>query len=138
MKAAKLELISLPKIIDTRGNLSFLEDFNQIPFKIASVYWIYDVLKDQCREGEGYAYRNTTELIIPLSGSFTIEIIERKKPSYFIMDQTNKGLIVPSMTWRRLIDFLPGSICLVATNTKYSEMEHIYNYHEYLEGYQNS
>ena len=36
-------LIQFPKILDERGNLSFVEESHQIPFKIARTYWIYDV-----------------------------------------------------------------------------------------------
>ena len=39
----KPQLIQLPKFLDERGNLSFFENENQIPFIIRRVHWIYDV-----------------------------------------------------------------------------------------------
>ncbi len=130
-----IKSITLPKIVDLRGNLSFLEDFSQIPFKIERVYWIYDIPGGESREG--LAFKNTTELIIPLSGGFTIEVIKGEEHSLYTINQTNKGLLIPPMTWRKITNFLSGSVCLVITSTKYSEMNYITNYQEYFKEYQN-
>ena len=43
MNISNSKLIQLPKILDERGNLSFVEEIAHIPFKIERTYWIYDV-----------------------------------------------------------------------------------------------
>ena len=54
------QIIQLPKILDDRGNLSFLENDTQIPFAIKRVHWIYDVPGGEARGG--VAYRRTSEV----------------------------------------------------------------------------
>ena len=70
MKIADVRLIDLPKILDPRGNLSFIEEQNHIPFKIQRTYWIYDVPGGQVRGG--HAFKEQQELIVALSGSFDV------------------------------------------------------------------
>lgn len=73
-------IINLPKILDKRGNLSIKEELKNIPFKIARVYWIYDVPGDEVRGG--HAYKENEEFIVALSGSFNATLDngqERKK-----------------------------------------------------------
>lgn len=133
MNSDQVEIITLPKFIDLRGNLSFLEDLSQIPFKIARTYWIYDVPGKQGREG--HAFKNTTEFIVPLSGSFTVEVTRGETQTSYLMNQTNKGLLIPKMTWRKITDFISGSVCLVVTNTNFSKEDYIRNFQQYYQEY---
>ena len=52
-------IIDLPKILDKRGNLSIIEQYKNVPFKIARTYWIYDVPGGEKRGG--HAYRENEE-----------------------------------------------------------------------------
>lgn len=70
MKTESAQIIELPKILDKRGNLSIIEEFKNIPFKIERTYWIYDVPGGESRGG--HAYRENEEFIVALSGSFDV------------------------------------------------------------------
>lgn len=122
--------IELPKIKDLRGNLSFLEENTHIPFKINRAYWIYDVPGGEGRGG--HAYKNTAEFIIPLSGSFTVEITRGETNENYHMSRTNKGLYVPKLTWREITDFTSNSVCLVITDTAYEDCQYIRDFMEYI------
>lgn len=127
------KLITLPKIKDLRGNLSFIEAQNHIPFDIKRVYWIYDVPGGQ--ERGGHAYTNSRELIIPLSGGFTVELFNGEEKKIVRLNQTNEGLLLPELTWRKITGFLSNSVCLVLSDTKYSECEYIYDFNKYVKAF---
>jgi hypothetical protein len=126
----EIRIIELPKIKDLRGNLSFLEDNNHIPFKIQRTYWIYDVPGGEDRSG--HAFKNTTEFVLPLSGGFTVETMRGEKRSSIQLTKPNHGLLIPPYTWRKFSDFLSNSICLVITDTKYNDCEYLWDYTEYF------
>lgn len=125
-----IKYIELPKIKDLRGNLTFLEDHNQVPFKIERVYWIYDVPGGEDR-GE-HAFKTSTELIIPLAGGFTVEAHEGDLKKSFQLNETNKGLLIPPMTWRKITGFLSNSVCLIVTDSKFNERDYIRDFGEYV------
>ena len=47
----KPQIIQLPRYVDARGNLSVIEEYKEIPFKIERAYWIYDVPGGERRGG---------------------------------------------------------------------------------------
>jgi len=126
----EVRFIELPKIKDLRGNLTFLEDNNQVPFKIKRTYWIYDVPGGE--ERGGHAYKNSNELIIPLAGSFTVETIRGEKRETFTLNKTNHALFIPKLTWRKLTNFVSNSICLVISDTMYQDCEYIRSFMDYV------
>ncbi len=130
-----IQLIELPKIKDLRGNLSFLEDNHQIPFKIERVYWIYDVPGGE--ERGGHAFKNTTEFILPLSGAITVETIRGEKKQIFQLNKTNQGILIPPFTWRKISGFLSNSISLVVTDRKYEVDEYIRDFNSYVSLFSN-
>ena len=125
--------IELPKIKDLRGNLTFLEQNNHVPFCIKRVYWIYDVPGGLDRGG--HAFKNTSELIIPLSGGFNVDIKRGEKKTNFSLTQTNKGLYIPPMTWRKIGSFLSNSVCLVISDTEFKDTIYIRDFMEYIKIY---
>lgn len=126
----KVELLQLPKIEDLRGNLSFIEEFNQIPFKIERTYWIYDVPGGQIRGG--HAFRMQEEFIIALSGSFEIVIDDSKEKKVFFLNRSYYGLYIPSGFWRQLQNFSTNSLALILSSTKYNPNDYIYDYNTFL------
>ena len=116
-------LISLPKILDDRGNLSFFENANQIPFQIERVYWIYDVPGGEIRGG--HAYKTLQEVIIALSGSFDVVLNDGNKEMKFSLNRSYYGLYVPKMMWRQLENFSTNSLALIAADQLFSEEEYI-------------
>lgn len=125
--------IELPKIKDLRGNLSFLEEYEHVPFKINRTYWIYDIPGGE--EQGGHAFKNTQEFILPLSGGFSVEVLMGEKKQIYDLDKTNCGIFLPKLTWRKVTGFLSNSICLIVADTKYEDCQYIYDYSEYIKIY---
>ena len=124
------KIIDLPKFLDARGNLSFVEEFKHVPFKIKRVYWIYDVPGGETRGG--HAYNENQEFIIALSGSFDVILDDRKERKSFSLNRSYHGLYVPKGMWRSMENFSTNSLALVLSSTKYDEGDYIRNYNEYL------
>lgn len=118
-----IRLIDLPKILDERGNLSFFEEENQIPFKIKRAYWIYDVPGGEFRGS--HAFKDTEEFIVAMSGSFDVVLHDGEKELKFSLKRSYYGLYVPKMTWRRLENFSTNSLALVTASKRYDEKEYI-------------
>jgi dTDP-4-dehydrorhamnose 3,5-epimerase-like enzyme len=124
-------IIPLPKFEDPRGNLSFIEENNHIPFKIERTYWIYDVPGGQVRGG--HAFKEQQELIVALSGSFDVVVDDGSKKKIFSLNRSYYGLYVPAGMWRQMQNFSTNSLALVLSSTKFCEDDYIRNYDEYLE-----
>ena len=123
-------LIDLPKYIDLRGNLSVIEEDSHLPFKIKRVYWIYDVPGGERRGG--HAFRETEELIVALSGSFDVVLLDGKNEFRFPLNRSYYGVLVPKMMWRMLENFSTNSLALIIASTDYSEADYIRDYNEFI------
>lgn len=130
MKIADVRLIDLPKILDPRGNLSFIEEQNHIPFKIQRTYWIYDVPGGQVRGG--HAFKEQQELIVALSGSFDVFIDDGTEKKVFSLNRSYNGLYVPNGLWRKMENFSTNSLAMVISSTKFSEEDYLRDYNEFL------
>lgn len=122
-------IIDLPRFRDPRGNLSFLENSRQIPFDIARVYWIYDVPGDAQRDG--HAFYTQSEIIIPLSGSFDVEITDATTTARVHLARSYHGLIIPPLTWRRLDNFSTNSVAMILSSTLYDPDDYIRDFQLY-------
>jgi len=120
------KIIELPKLLDKRGNLSFIEQFKHIPFGIKRTYWIYDVPGGE--ERGGHAYKENQEFIIALSGSFDVILDDGIKKKTFILNRSYYGLYVPKGVWREMNNFSTNSFALVLSSTEYDENDYIYDY----------
>lgn len=124
------KIIELPKFLDARGNLSFAENYKQIPFEIKRTYWLYDIPGGECRGG--HAYRETEEFIIALSGSFDVIIDSGMRRQLFTLSRSYYGLYVPKGMWRIMENFSTNSLALEFASTKYNEADYIHDYAEFL------
>lgn len=122
-------IIHLPKFIDKRGNLSFIEEFKQIPFKIERTYWIYDVPGGEHRGG--HAYKENEEFIVALSGSFDVIIDDGHETKVFSLNRSYYGLYVPKGYWREMNNFSTNSLALVLASNPYEEKDYIRSYEQY-------
>ena len=122
-------IIKLPKFLDARGNLSFIEQENHIPFKIERTYWVYDVPGGEKRGG--HAYKENEELIVALSGSFDVVLDDGKEKKTFSLNRSYYGLYVPKGTWREMQNFSTNSLALILSSTKYDESDYIRDYDEF-------
>lgn len=126
----QLRIIDLPKIEDPRGNLTFIEENNHIPFDIKRVYWIYDVPGGQLRGS--HAYKKLHEFIVALSGSFDVFLDDGKEKKKFSLNRSYYGLYVPNMLWRTMNNFSTNALCMVLASRHYSQEDYIRNYNEFL------
>jgi oxalate decarboxylase/phosphoglucose isomerase-like protein (cupin superfamily) len=122
----KPELVKLPRIKDHRGNLSFVEEDSQLPFKIRRVYWIYDVPGGQKRGG--HAFRETEEMIVALSGSFDVVLNDGEKEYRFSLNRSYYGVLVPKMIWRMLENFSTNSLAVILASTDFSKSDYILDF----------
>lgn len=129
IKINQVQEINLPKILDERGNLSFIEYPSHIPFEIKRVYWIYDVPGGEQRGG--HAYKNLFEVIIAISGSFDVEIDTGTKVEKFTLNRSYKAVFVPKMVWRSISNFSTNSLCLILASDEYSPNDYIRDYEEF-------
>lgn len=124
-------IIDLPKIVDSRGNLSFVEEYNHIPFKIERTYWIYDVPGGETRGG--HAFKKQQEFIIALSGSFDIIVNDGTEDRIYNMNRSYYGLYVPNGYWRQMKNFSTNSLAVVLASTEFSEEDYIRDYEFFIE-----
>ena len=122
----KAEIINLPKIEDPRGNLSFIESENHIPFKIERAYMIYDVPGGQVRGG--HAYKELEEFIVALSGSFDVVLDDGKETKKYSLNRSYYGLYVPKMIWRSMENFSTNALCITLASTPYDKYDYIRDY----------
>jgi hypothetical protein len=123
MSIKDIRLIDLPKILDDRGNLSFFQNDQQVPFEIKRVYWIYDVPGGEYRGG--HAFKSQCEFIIALSGSFDVVVNDGTEQKRFTLNRSYFGLYVPKMIWRHMENFSTNSLAFIATNTNYDVEQYI-------------
>lgn len=122
--------IELPKFTDPRGNLSFVEQNKHIPFEIKRTYWIYDVPGGECRGG--HAYKETSEFIIAISGSFDVVVDDGANKKRFALNRSYYGLYIPKGLWRHIENFSTNSLALEFSDTKYDRSDYIEDYCAYL------
>ena len=125
-----VKIIDLPKILDPRGNLSFLESENHVPFEIKRTYWIYDVPGGEIRGG--HAFKEQQELIIVLSGSLDVVIFDGTEEKKFSLNRSYYGLYVPSGLWRHMENFATNTLALVVSSTSFEESDYIRDKDEFL------
>ena len=124
------KIINLPKFLDTRGNLSFIEEYKHIPFKIKRTYWIYDVPGGESRGG--HAYKDTEEFIVALSGAFEVILDDGERKESFLLNRSYYGLYVPKGYWREMVNFSTNSVGLILAPTLYEPDDYIRDYDEFL------
>ena len=122
-------IIQLPKILDERGNLSFFQNAQQIPFVIKRTYWIYDVPGGEKRGG--HAYKTLQEFVVALSGSFEIVLHDGKEEKRFLLNRSYYGLYIPKMIWRHIENFSTNSLALIVSDQAYDESEYIRDFSSY-------
>lgn len=123
-------IIQLPKFLDTRGNLSFIEQQNHIPFVIRRTYWLYDVPGGECRGG--HAYRENQEFIVALSGSFDVILDDGHEKNLYTLNRSYYGLYVPKGLWREMDNFSTNSLAMILSSTDYDAGDYVRDYDEFL------
>jgi hypothetical protein len=123
-------MISLPVIHDARGNLTFIEGGNHVPFEIQRVYYLYDVPGGS--ERGGHAHKELHQLIVAMSGSFDVVLNDSREIKRYHLNRSYSGLYVCPMIWRELDNFSSGSVCMVLASNRYHESDYYRDYSEFL------
>lgn len=124
-------LIDLPKIHDPRGNLTFIESGEHVPFEIERAFWIYDVPGGTARGG--HAYRTGQEFIVALSGSFDVMLDDGSHRVHYTLNRSYHGLVVPNLIWREMINFSTNAVTLVLASIPYDPEDYMRDYKDFLQ-----
>lgn len=124
------KIIELPKFLDARGNLSFAEQLNHIPFEIKRTYWIYDVPGGEARGG--HAFRENQEVVIALSGAFDVVVDDGQNKKTFTLNRSYYGLYIPKGLWRTMENFSTNSFALEFGSEHYTADDYIREYADFL------
>ena len=122
--------IELPKIADPRGNLTVVEQLKNIPFDLKRAYWVYDVPAGESRGG--HAHKALHQLLIAISGSFTVNLDDGTHKQSYLLDHPWEGLLITPGIWRTLEDFSSGAVCLVLADQLFDLADYIYDYDDFL------
>lgn len=125
-----VKIIELPKFLDARGNLSFVEQMNHIPFEIKRTYWIYDVPGGEDRGG--HAFKANQEVVIALSGAFDVVVDDGRSKKTFSLNRSYYGLYIPQGLWRTMENFSTNSFALEFGSVEYSADDYIRDYDDFL------
>ncbi|MFQ6572762.1 sugar 3,4-ketoisomerase [Pseudomonas sp. UM16] len=126
MSLKDCKIIDLPKIEDPRGNLTFIESDQHIPFGIERVYYLYDVPGGSHRGG--HAHKGLHQLLIAMSGSFDILLDDGRTRFKYHMNRSYYGLYIPPMIWREIDNFSSGSVCMVLASERFDESDYYRDY----------
>lgn len=130
MSISKCRIIDLPRIADARGNLTFIEGQNHIPFDIKRVYYLYDVPGGSDR-GE-HAHKNLHQFMVCMSGSFDVCLDDGFESKLIQLNRSYFGIYICPMIWRYLDNFSSGAVCMVLASEPYDEADYIRDRDEYL------
>ena len=120
------ELTQVPRVLDKRGNLSFVEAMRHVPFIIKRVHWVYDVPGGEIRGG--HAFKKNQEFIISLSGSFDVVIGEGEKQKRIALRRSYYGLYLPNLVWRKFDNFSTNSVALILNSQEFDESDYLRDY----------
>lgn len=113
------KIIFLPKYEDHRGDLSFIENNNQIPFKIKRTCLINNInFRASISE---YAFIRTKQFILALSGNLKIILNDGEKDYRYSLNNPSQGLYVPNLLWIKTFKFSPKSLVLITSSELYDD-----------------
>ena len=136
MDMQDVKVLGLPKILDKRGNLSIIQEIENIPFKIKRIYWIYDVPGGERRGG--HAYKKNQEFIVALSGSFDVVLDDGNCEKVFSLNRSYYGIYVPQGIWRKMQNFSTNALALVLSSTNYDPDDYILEYIDFVQSKKSS
>jgi len=125
-----IKLLEFDRIVDARGNLSFFENFNQIPFVIKRVEYFYDIPGGE--RFNGYAYKSTQQVIVALSGSFDVIVHNGAERNCITLNRSYQGLYLPGLIWRQIKNFSTNAVPLVVSNAHFDSEDHITNFKSFI------
>lgn len=128
-KIKDIQLLKIPVVEDTRGNLAFIQK-DVLPFEFKRVYYLFDVPSNSFRGS--HSHINQSEVVIALSGSFNVVLNDGFEKKSFLLNKPNIGLHIPTGMWRELENFSSGAVCLVFASDIYDEQDYIRDFTQFL------
>ena len=125
------QLISLPKIVDPRGNLTVAEQMKEVPFEIKRCFWMYGVPKGKGRGG--HAHKTLRQFVVSMCGRVRVTLDNGKEKETFVLDSPDKGLFIDKCVWAELSDFSDGAVCLVLASDLFKEEDYLGTYSEFID-----
>jgi WxcM-like, C-terminal len=122
-------LIELPRIERPQGNITPVEEGVTVPFAIARVYYLYDVVGGS--ERGGHAHLELEQLLVAAMGAFTVVIDDGARRREIELNRGYRALYIPRLIWRELVNFSSGAVCVVLASHEYSEKDYIRDYDEF-------
>ena len=119
----------LPQIHNIAGNLTALNNNDDIPFSIKRAYYLYDVPAGA--ERGGHAHKNLYQFVIAAGGSFDVVIDDGENRRTVRLDRPNRALMIVPGIWREVINFSGGAICMVLASEIYIEDDYIREYNDF-------
>jgi hypothetical protein len=120
----------VPAITDPRGDLTFIEGGNHVPFEIKRIYYIYNVPVDSLRGG--HAHRDLEQVVFALSGSFRMTVDDGRKRQEYYLRNPRKGIYMSRLVWREMDQFSQGAVCMVLASHAFDETDYLRDYDEFL------
>jgi WxcM-like protein len=120
---ADCRIVELPRIHDSRGNLTFFEGDRHIPFRMKRAYWLYDIPGGEQRGG--HACHRLQEFAVALSGSFDVHLHDGHAERVVNLNRSYLGLYIPAMIWRHIENFSTNAVCLLVASDSYSEDDYL-------------
>jgi hypothetical protein len=130
MAISDCQIIDLPRVLDHRGNLTFIESGRQVPFQIMRTYYLYDVPGGSSRASHGH--KELQQLMVAMSGSFDVTLDDGTSKKRFHLNRSYFGLYIPPMIWRDLDNFSSGAVCMVLASDFYKESDYFRDYDEFI------
>lgn len=115
---------------DDRGMLVALEEFNDIPFEIKRVYYMYDTIDGVRREL--HAHKSLEQILICIHGSCKILLDNGNEKKIVSLERSYEGLYVPNNMWREMYDFSKDAVLMVLASEVYNEDDYIRDYDTFL------
>jgi dTDP-4-dehydrorhamnose 3,5-epimerase-like enzyme len=130
MSLEQCRLIEFPRVLDVRGNLTFVEGGRHIPFEIRRVFYLYDVPGGAVRAG--HAHTKVDQVLIAMSGSFDVQLDDGRARRRFHLNRSYFGLHIVPMVWREIDNFSSGAVCMALASDYYDESSYIRTYADFL------
>lgn len=115
---------------DDRGMLVSLEEFNDIPFEIKRVYYMYDT-KEGVRRGF-HAHKSLEQILVCIHGSCKVLLDNGTEKKIVSLEKPYEGLYVSNNMWREMYDFSPDAVLMVLASEVYREEDYIRDYDTFL------
>jgi hypothetical protein len=125
---SEIRWIDLPAVTDDRGTLTAIEAARDIPFVIERIFYMHHVSSGR----GGHAHRDTDQVVIGISGRHVVEVKDAHQSLRFVLDDPNRGLYLPRMTFTSLVEFSPGAVSLVLASTHYDRAKSLRTFDDYL------